>query len=82
MNANLNFASASSTMTVAAAALAATIATGILSAIVNLFQIRGAPMQRLVAAERACAPHAYQSARETCMKQWLADSQGTSVASR
>ncbi len=80
MNAKLNLGSTSSIMTVAAAALAAFIAVGLLAAVVTLFQSRGAPMERLAAAERACVSHAYQSERETCMKQWLADSPGTNVA--
>jgi len=42
MNAKLNFASPSSTLTVAAAALASVIAMGILWAVVTLFQSRGA----------------------------------------
>ena len=56
MDARLNFDSASLIMKAIAAALAA---IGVLPVIVNLFKSRGAPMQGLVAAERACAPHAY-----------------------
>ena len=52
MNAKLNFASPSSTLAVAAAALATVIAMGILWAVVALFQSRGAPMERLAAADR------------------------------
>ena len=51
MNAKLNFAPPSSTVTVATAALATVIAMGILWAVVTLFQSRGAPMERLAAAE-------------------------------
>jgi len=51
MNAKLNFASPSSTLTVTAAARATVIAMGILWAVVTLFQSRGAPMERLAAAE-------------------------------
>ena len=80
MNVNLNLGSPGSITTVGAAALAGMIAIGILSAIVSLFQSRGAPMERLAMAERACASHAYQSEREACMKQWLAESQDTRVA--
>lgn len=82
MNAKLNLGSTSSIMTVAAAALAAFIAVGMLSAVVSLFQSRGAPMERLTAAERACVSHAYQSEREACMKQWLAGSTKTNVVHR
>jgi len=82
MNARLNLGSTSSIMTVAAAALAAFIAFGILSTVVSLFQSRGAPMERLVAAERACVSRAYVSEREACMKQWLAESRGAPVASK
>jgi len=82
MNVKLNLGSTSSILTVGAATLATLITVGILSVVANLFQSRGAPMERLAAAERACAPHAYQSEREACMKQWLAQSPGTSVASR
>lgn len=77
MNAKLDSSCTSPRMTVAIAALAAVIAIGILSVVVSLFQSRGAPMQRLVAAERACASYAYQSERETCMKQWLAGQPAT-----
>jgi hypothetical protein len=57
MDARLNFTSVSSIVRVAAA-LAAVIAIGIFRGIVSLFQSRGAPMQSLVAPERACAPRA------------------------
>jgi len=30
------------------------------------------PMERLVAAERACAGHTYVSEREACMREWAA----------
>jgi len=82
MNAKLNFAFPSSTVTVASAALATVIAMGILWAVVALFQSRGAPMERLAAAERACAQHAYQSERAACMNEWLAASQPGTIARR
>ena len=82
MNAKLNFASPSSTLTVAAAALASVIAMGILWAVVTLFQSRGAPMERLAAAERACAEHAYQSERAACMNAWLVASRPETIARR
>jgi hypothetical protein len=82
MNAKLNFASPNSVRTLAAATLAVVIAMGILWAVVSLFQSRGVPMERLAAAERACAQHAYQSERESCMKQWIAEFRATRVASQ
>jgi len=82
MNAKLKLGTASSTMTFTTAALAGFIAIGILSAVVGMFQSRGAPMERLAAAERACVSHAYQSEREACMKQWLAESPETNVAQK
>jgi hypothetical protein len=71
MNAKLNFAFPSSSLTVIAAALATVIALGILSTVVMLFQSRGAPMERLAAAERACVQNAYQSERVACIKERL-----------
>jgi hypothetical protein len=69
-----------STLTVAAAALATLIALGILWGVAALFQSKGAPMERLVAAERACAQHIYLSQRQACMNEWLAASQPRTVA--
>ena len=80
MNAKLNLASPSSTVTVASATLASVIAMGILWGVLTLFQSRGAPMERLAAAERACAQHAYQSERAACMNEWLAASQPGTIA--
>lgn len=77
MNAKLSPASSLSILTVAAV-----IAMGIFWAIVSLFQSRGVPMERLAAAERACAHQTYQSEREVCTKQWLAESKATRVAIR
>ena len=71
-----------STLTVASAALATVIAMGILWAVVALFQSRGAPMERLAAAERACAEHAYQSERAACMNAWLVASRPETIARR
>jgi hypothetical protein len=82
MNAKLNLASPSSTVTFATAALATVVAMGILWAVVTLFQSRGAPLERLAAAERACAQHAYQSERAACMTEWLAASQPRTIARR
>jgi hypothetical protein len=82
MNAKLNLASPSSTVTCASAALATVIALGILWAVVALFQSRGTPLELLAAAERACAQHAYQSERAACMNEWLAASQPRTIARR
>ncbi len=71
MNARPNSASGS-TLTVAAAALATVIALGILWGVAVLFQSKGAPMERLVAAEHACARYIYLSERQACMNEWLA----------
>lgn len=82
MNAKLNFATPSATHILAAATLAAAIAIGILWTVVSLFQSRGAPLERLAAAECACAQQTFQSERETCMKQWLVESLATRIAIR
>ena len=82
MSAQLNFASPGPTLTIATAALATVIAIGILWGVVTLFQSRGAPMERLAAAERACAHNIYLSERQACMNEWLAASQSVIVARR
>ena len=82
MNIKSTIESRSPILTFSAAALASIAALTILWAVVALFQSRGAPMEQLLAAERACVHHAYQSEREVCMKQWLAESQAASVAAR
>ncbi len=82
MNAQLKFASPSPALTVAAAFLATVIGLGILSGFATLFQSRGAPMERLGAAERACAQHIYLSERQACMNEWLAASEPANVARR
>ena len=79
MSSRLNFAPGS-TLTVATAALATVIALGILWGVTALFQSRGVPMERLVAAEHACARHIYLSERQACMNEWLAASQPRTVA--
>ena len=65
-----------------AAALAGVITIGILASVTELLQRDGRPMERLVAAERACMGHAYVSEREACMREWAAARQSASVASR
>lgn len=82
MNAKLNFASSGSIQTVAAAAAATVIALGILSSVAVLFQLDGKPLERLAAAERACAHFSYLSERQVCMDSWLAASQPGPVARR
>ncbi|HEV8096851.1 MAG TPA: hypothetical protein VGP71_14055 [Burkholderiales bacterium] len=82
MNAKLSFAAPQPALTVVATAVATVIALGILWAIVSLFQSRGAPMERLVAAERACIHHAYPSERAACMDEWLNASRPGVVAGR
>ena len=82
MNAQLKLASPNPTLTVAAAVLATVIALGVLSGFTTLFQSRGAPMERLGAAERACAQYLYLSERQACMNEWLAASEPENVARR
>lgn len=82
MNAKPTFADLHPAKTVAAAALAAVIALGILWSVTTLFHSRGEPLQRLRAAERACAQYAYQSEQKTCVKRWFAKTQTTTVAHR
>lgn len=82
MNAKPTIASPRPIDTVLAATIAAIFALGILWAIVILFQSRGAPMERLAAAERACAHHAYPSERQACVQQWFAESRVIPVANQ
>jgi hypothetical protein len=72
MNAKPTFPHPSSLSITVAAGLATFIAIGLLTAVVFLFQRYGAPMEQLIAAERACAQHVYVSERESCMREWLA----------
>jgi hypothetical protein len=67
---------------VVAAALAAVIAVGMLTLVVEGFHGRGKPLQALAVAERACSAHRYVSERETCMREWLAAKRGHSVADK
>jgi hypothetical protein len=55
-----------------AAMLAGIVAVGLLAGVAALFQRDGQPMERLVAAERACAGRAFVSERDACMRDWLA----------
>jgi len=74
--------SPSAALTVTAATLATLIGVGILWTTVTLFQSRGAPLENLAAAGRACAPHAYQSERDSCIRQRLAEAQRARVAAQ
>ena len=82
MNPKPNLAPAHSIQTVAAAATATVIAMAILSSITFLSERDGKPLQRLAAAERACAHHSYLSDRQSCMNHWLAASHAGTVAKR
>jgi hypothetical protein len=68
--------------TTVAAALAASIAIGLLTAVTLLFQRDGAPLAQVAAAERACLKQVYVSERDICMRQWLAATRAQNVASR
>jgi hypothetical protein len=65
-----------------AAALASVIAAGILAGVTELFQRNGLPLERLVAAKRACTGHAYVSGREACMREWAAAARSARIASK
>ena len=80
MNARPNVAAIRPVQTIAVAAVATVVALGILWSVATLFQSRGAPLEELAAAERACASQVYVSDREACMKQWIAENQRTRVA--
>ena len=67
---------------IAAAALSAFIAIGLLSAVSGLFQRDGAPYEQVVIAERACADRTFVSDRETCVRFYLAAARVRNVASR
>ena len=82
MNVQKDLASPRPMRTVAAATTAAVIALTVLWSVVTLFQSRGAPLQQLAAAERACADKVYASERTACMEKWIADARRTSIAER
>ncbi|MEO8303152.1 MAG: hypothetical protein ABI724_03440 [Betaproteobacteria bacterium] len=65
-----------------AATLAGIVTVGLFAGVTDLFQHDGKPMERIVAAERACVGHAYVSEREACVRQRLAATPIVSVASR
>ena len=80
MKAQTFFATPRPAQTFAAAAVGTIIALSLLGAVGTLFQSRGEPLAQLVAAERACASHAYQSDRQACMNKRVAASRATVVA--
>lgn len=80
MNRELNPVAPRPLVTLGAALGATIVALGILSAVATLFQSRGAPLQALATAERACAQELYLSDRQACIARWIADSQKTTVA--
>ena len=82
MNAKPTFAAPSPLSITVAAALAAFIAIGLLTAVVFLFQRDGTPLEQLATAERACTQHVYISERETCIREWLAAARASNVASK
>jgi hypothetical protein len=63
-----------------ASTLAVLIAVGSLSAVVNSFQKGGAPLERLVAAERACIALVFASERDVCIREWLEQNATTAFA--
>lgn len=65
-----------------AAALSVIIALGLFAGIPNAFQRKGAPFERVAAAERACSEYAFVSEPDSCVRSRLASSQLRSVASR
>jgi hypothetical protein len=70
----------SSAVHLAAAALAAVITIGIFGGMTELILREGRPLERLVAAERACAGHEYVSEREACMRERAALNRPLSMA--
>ena len=82
MNVKPTFAQRRSLSIAVSAAAGAFIGVGLLSAVAVHFQRDGTPFARRIAAERACARHAYASEREDCMRGWLNASRAESVASR
>ena len=68
--------------TIVAAALSALTATGLLSAVIGLFQRDGAPFEQVVIAEHACRNYAFVSEREVCVRLYLAPSRVLNVVSR
>lgn len=82
MNTNPTLARPRPVTTIAAAALSAVIAIGLLAAVGGLFQRDGAPFEQVVMAEHACANHTFISEREACVRLHLAASRVQNIASR
>lgn len=82
MHAKPTLPQSSSLSTAVAAAFAAFIAIGTLSAVAFLFQRDGTPFEVVASAERACVGFAYVSEREACIRDRLAAAQKSVVASR
>ena len=68
--------------TVAAAALAIIIASGLLGGVAALFLNDGTPFEQAVIAERACSGFAFVSEREACVRAFVAAADRRTVASR
>jgi hypothetical protein len=81
MNARPTLARPHLVTTIVAAALAALIAIGLLTAVTGLFRRDGAPFEQVIVAEHVCA-NAFVSERETCVRLYLAASRLRNVASR
>jgi hypothetical protein len=82
MNAKPTLARPNAATTLVVAALSALIGFGLLSAVAASFQRDGAPLERVVVAERACAGYAYASERSACVRDYLAMSRRRDVAGR
>ncbi len=67
---------------IAAAAVAAVVASAILGGVAALFQSRGEPFAEVAAAERACAQLTYASDRRSCVNRWIAERAATQFAKR
>lgn len=80
MDTNLNFDQHRPSQIAAIAALSTVITLFTLWGVVALFQSRGEPLAQIASAERACARHAYDSERKTCMEHWFAAHSTTRVA--
>jgi hypothetical protein len=82
MNAKPDASPLSSATHFIAAALAAVITVGILGGVTELLLRNGWPLERLMAAERACAAREYVSKREACMREWTGLQRPVSLAGK
>jgi hypothetical protein len=82
MNDKLSFASLGGLALFSVAVLAGVIGGALISAVVLLFQSRGAPMAQAVAAEKVCGHHQSRWERDACVKEWLAVKRAAHVVSR